>query len=560
MNYKYTYDNSPTPNIKLDTTLQNINPICLDILYKRGYTTNDQIRELLFPDPLKALEPLKCKDIDTALNIIENTITNKSSIVVYHDYDVDGITAGALAVGALRNLGATVNHYANDRSDGFGLCQNGIDNILKKWPQTKLIITVDNGISSVDGVTYANSKGLTVIVTDHHIPNAVLPAAAAIIDMKRPDETYRYKDFCGCGLIFRIMLDLYKKMHKPIEYILNSMDLVALATVADVVPLVGNDNRYYVKEGLKLIESGQRVFFKVMARLYEVTEFSAHYTLAFKYAPVLNSLARMNKNTSIAIEMLLSTNPEWVEVEMLKLKENNQQRKDLTQTQYEVALQKASSINSKNALVVYDESFVEGVVGIISGRLKEKFYRPVIVFASADNGVLKGSGRSIDEFNLKEALDKLSHLLLKYGGHAKAAGLSIKAENLDKFTKAFNELVANELKDKDVHPEIPLAAILDDKTLTSQLVQDLRILEPYGEGFPEPMFGLKLTCDTIRYMGAESQHVKLSNKESNISVIIWNKGNLMKTRSTLPCKFVGKPSLNIWNGNIHVQFIQNDAA
>jgi len=559
MNRKYTYDNTPMPNIELDDELKQINPICLDILYKRGYTTNEQMRELLFPSASKAIQSLNCRDIDRALNIMASAVTSQAGIVVYHDYDVDGITAGALAVGTLRNLGATVNHYANSRADGFGLCKNGIDNIMKKWPQTKLIITVDNGISSIEGVEYAKEKGLSVVITDHHMPNVILPAADAIIDMKRTDETYPYKDFCGCGLIFRVMLDLYRKLNKNIEYVMDYLDLVALATVADVVPLIG-DNRYYVKEGLKLIESGKRTFFRIIAVLYEVTEFSAHYTLAYRYAPVLNSLSRMNKNTSVAIEMLLSSDAEWVEAEMLKLKDNNQQRKDITQGQYEAALGKIGDCTNKSALVVYDKDFAEGVIGIISGRLKDKFYRPVIVFAPANNGVLKGSGRSLDDFNLKEALDKLSPLLLKYGGHAKAAGLSIKEENLDKFTQAFNDLAAAELKGKKNYQEIPLAAVLDDKTLTTQLVQDLRILEPYGEGFPEPVFGLKLQCDTVRYMGASQQHVKLTSKVSDISVIIWNKGAVMKARSTLPYKFIGKPNLNVWNGETQVQFIQNDAA
>lgn len=547
------------PKIELDNDLKQLNPICLDILYKRGYRTNSQMRDLLFPNASLSLQPLKCQDIDKALEIMQQTITNKENIVVYHDYDVDGITAGALAVGTLRNLGTNVNHYANDRADGFGLCKNGIDNIIKKWPETKLIITVDNGISSVDGVRYAKAQGLSVIVTDHHMPNAILPAADAIIDMKRFDETYRYKDFCGCGVIFRIMLDLYRKMNKNIEYVITYLDLVALATVADVVPLIG-DNRYYVKEGLKLIESGKRIFFRTIARLYEITDFSAHYTLAYKYAPVLNSLSRMNKNTGIAIDMLLSSDAEWVETEMLKLKDNNQQRKDITQAQYESALEKIGDYTNKSALVVYNENFAEGVIGIISGRLKDKFYKPVIVFAPAGNGILKGSGRSLDEFNLKSALDKLAPMLLKYGGHAKAAGLSIKEENLDDFIKAFDALAAAELKDKKNYQEIPLAAVLDNTTLTPQLVQDLRILEPYGEGFPEPIFGLKLQCDTVRYMGAEQQHVKLTSKDSDISVIIWNKGELIKSRSTLPYKFVGKPNLNNWNGEIQVQFIQNDAA
>lgn len=557
MSYKYTFDNSPIPNLKLDTDLQELNPVCIDILYRRGYRTNEDIRNILFPDATQALKPLNCKDIQVALNIMRNAIKENIPIVVYHDYDVDGITAGAVAVSALQKLGVTVNHYANSRKDGFGICVNGINNILNKWPETGLIITVDNGISGIDGVAYAKDHGLQVIVTDHHEPNAILPAADAVIDLKRMDETYPYKDYCGCGLIFRIMLDLYRKMNKDIKPILEMLDMVALATVADVVPLIG-DNRYYVKEGLKLIEEAQRPFFRMLAAICDVNEFTAHNTLAYKYAPILNSLSRMNKDTGIAIDILVSDDIEWVAAETLKLKQLNDTRKEFTQTQKELALSKVTETNPAS-LVVYDESFSEGVVGIISGQLKDLYHCPVIVFAKTKDGILKGSGRSLGKFNLKAALDKLSYLLLGYGGHAKAAGLSIRIEQLNTFIKEFNALTAqyvNTYKDDLI---MPLAAILNENTLTTELVKDLRILEPYGEGFPEPVFGLNLNCDIVQYMGSEQQHVKLTNSTSNISVIVWNKGNVMKTRTTIPNKFVGKPSLNIWNGEVKLQFI-HDAA
>ena len=557
MSYKYTFNNSPIPNLKLDSDLQELNPICIDILYRRGYKTNQEIREFLFPDASQALKTLNCKDIQEALSLMVDAISNHLPIVIYHDYDVDGITAGAVAVSALRQLGANVNHYANARKDGFGICVNGINNILNKWPQTRLIITVDNGITGIDGIAYAKEKGIKVIVTDHHEPNTILPDADAIIDMKRKDEIYSYKDYCGCGLIFRIMLDLYRKMNKDIKPIMEMLDMVALATVADVVPLIG-DNRYYVKDGLKLIEETKRPFFRILATICEVSEFTAHGTLAYKYAPILNSLSRMNKDTGIAVDLLISNDFEWVATETLKLKQLNDTRKELTQTQKELALSKVTETNPPS-LVVFDKSFSEGVVGIISGQLKDFYHCPVIVFAKSANGVLKGSGRSLGGFNLKEALDKLSYLLLGYGGHAKAAGLSIWPEQLDVFTEEFNKLAEQYVNTYQSSLTIPLAAVLDEQTLTTQLVQDLKILEPYGEGFTEPIFGLKLKCDSVQYIGSEQQHVKFLNNASGISVIVWNKGNIMKQRSLLPNKFIGKPSINIWNGEIRLQFIQDVA-
>jgi len=556
MKPKYTLDKEPMPLQQLDKELQCINPVCLDILYRRGYTTSEEVRDILFPSLKEALQPLTCKDIKAALHALADAIRKKQTIVVYRDYDVDGITAGALAVETLGALGAKVHHYVNERSiDGFGICKNGIDNILKRWPETQLILTVDNGIAGIEAIDYANNRGLTVVVTDHHEPGDILPNAAAVVDLKRKDEPYSFHDLCGCGLIFRVMLDLYREMKQDITPVLNTLDLVALATVADVVPLLG-ENRAFVQEGMKLIESGQRTFFRVMMRLYEVTELTAHYTLGFQFAPTLNSLSRMDKDTDLAVEALISNDDTWVELQAVSFRSINQDRKAKTQEQYELALSMIDPNHLEPAIVLYSDEFDEGIVGIIAGRLKEEFWKPTIILASDKDGNMKGSGRSINEFDLKGNLDKCSSLLTSYGGHLKAAGLSLPAENFLKFRKQFIALAAEELEGKEIVNEVPLAALLTEDTLTESLVSDLRILEPYGEGFPEPLFGLIARPDGVRYMGTESQHVKLTCSASNLSIIGWNKAQAFRGRKTLPCKFIGKPSLNVWRGNTSVQFIQ----
>lgn len=556
----YTLSNKHMPMDQLDEELKHVNPVCLDVLCHRGFTTNDQIRGILFPSYQNAIRPLDCKDKESAIRCLANAIKSGLKIVVYRDYDVDGISAGALAVETLAALGAKVRHYANEREvDGYGICKNGIDIILQRWPDTKVILTVDNGIVANEAIAYAVDKGLTVVVTDHHEPGAELPAAAAaVVDLKRKDEVYPYHDLCGCGLIFRIMLDLYRYMKRDPSPVFKTVDLVAFATVADVVPLIG-ENRALVKEGLQLIEGGQRPFFKALATVFDVTEISAHYTLAFQFVPTVNSLSRLGSDTDQAVEAMLSSDYDFVETKVKEFQAINKQRKEDTKRQVELAIEMVDKNSTDSAIVICGSEFSAGIVGIIAGRLKEEFWKPVIVLSDAGDGTMHGSGRSIDEFELKEALDKCSSLLMGYGGHTKAAGLTVSTANFEAFKDKFISLANRALAGKDLRPTVELATVLSEDSLTEQLVRDLSILEPYGEGFLEPVFGLTAQPDSVRYMGSENQHVKFTCSKSQLAIIAWNEAEKIRRRTALPRKFIGKPSLNVWKGNVSVQFIKNPA-
>ena len=553
---KYTYSGENCPDDLLDTYLNNVNHICLDILYRRGFRTTDGMRSFLFPDIRNAIGPLKCLDIGKAITLLTKAVKEKLPVVVYRDYDVDGISAGAIAVEALRNLGVPTQHYANDREiDGFGICKNGIDQILHLWPDTRIILTVDNGITGNEAISYAASRGLEVIVTDHHIPGPEIPKdAVAVIDLKREGESYPFYELCGAGVIFKVMLDLYRALNKDPSVVLNELDIVALATVADVVPLVG-ENRALVHEGMKLIESAQRPFFRSMAKVYNVQDVSAHYTIAFQYAPALNSLSRMGEDTGMAVEALLSQDTNYTDVQAAGFKIVNEERKKTTKEQLELAESMIDDSDLPPAIILYSSSFTEGIVGILAGHLKTKYNRPCIVLSHSPNGSLKGSGRSIDAVPLKEVLDQLSDTLLAYGGHAKAAGLSLSEDSLEVFRKKFCAITEKLTEGKDLRPVQEIAAVLNEHTLTEQLVRDLRILEPYGEGFPEPVFGLIDDVTNVRYMGTKEQHVKMTSEDARVAVIGWNIADTFRHLKKLPRKFVGKPALNSWNGNVSVQFI-----
>lgn len=553
MKNKYTYNAEQFPREQITGDLAYIDPICLDILWRRGFRSESAIKEFLYPSFSTVVTNTGFKDFDKAIAALKSALTQHEKIIVYQDYDADGCCACAIAVECLRTIGGNVGYYCNDRAvDGFGLCINGVDNILEAHPDAKLIITVDNGIVANEAVAYANSKGLTVVITDHHEPGAVLPDAAAVVNAKRKDEEYPYHDFCGAGIIFKLMLELYRAMGQNLEPVLRTADIATLATVADVVPLTG-ENRAIVKEGLRLVADGTRPAFNALNRVMKPKVINAQRTLAFTYAPMVNALSRMGKDPSLAVELLLSTDDNEAGEMVLQLKALNEERKEATEQEYQLAEEMIDPDNLPPVIVLYNEQFREGLVGIIAGRLKEKFNRPTVVFADSNKGEIKGSCRSTDELNIKEALDSITDHILRHGGHAKAAGLSIAKSELAAFTNAICDAAAPFVN--GMANVTAIDAVVTSEELTEQLIAELRILEPYGEGFPEPLFGLTANCNKVLYMGSEEQHAKLVDAEHKLSIIKWNAAEEFKKMDSLPKKFVGYPSLNEWHGDVSVQFI-----
>ena len=554
MAIKYTYPPIPPLLEPLDKDLKNLNPVCLEILQRRGYRDNQSIRECLFPKIEEAIQPFKCLGIEKAVGILENAIRSGKHIVVYRDYDVDGVSAGAIALECLNGLGASVGQYANARNvDGYGICQNGIDTIMRQWPETSVILTVDNGITGLDAITYAKSLGLTVVVTDHHETPEQLPPADAIVDLKQKGETYPFHDLCGAGVIFRVMLELYRTMKKDPSPVFGCLDIAALATIADVVPLVG-ENRAIVQNGLERIKNGHRLFFRIMNRVCESKNLNSR-TIAFVYAPMINAVSRMGGDTDLVVDAMLSKNESFIEQQAIQFRDFNEERKDLTEKQYNMALEMIDQDHLGSCIVIAGDQFDDGIVGILAGRLKDQFWRPAIILSKGKNGMYHGSGRSIEEFHLKEALDECADTLVAHGGHNKAAGLTLTEDKLEAFKKKFEEVADRRLQGVELKPTRELSACIGETDLTEQLVQDLKAFEPFGEGFPEPILGLKAQPVSVRFMGTESQHVKFMCADGSTSIIGWGQAEKYKKKDRLPCKFVGKPSLNFYNGQTNVVFI-----
>ncbi|WP_289026377.1 single-stranded-DNA-specific exonuclease RecJ [uncultured Flavonifractor sp.] len=553
---RYSYEKTARPAALLPARLAAIDPVCLDILYQRGIRTPAEMEDFLFPSLMKQLRshpPML--DMDKAVDILKRAVSDKLPVTIYHDYDVDGVTAGAAALEALRGLGVPVNHYCNDRiTGGFGINAAGVDELMAKYPETKVLITVDNGIAGIEGVARAKELGLTVIVTDHHEPNgAVLPTADAVIDHKRLDEPEdQDRNCCGAGVAWKLFLELYVALGRDVEPVMALLDIVALGTIADVVPLTG-DNRAIVQEGLKRLNSGARPFFRVCMDVLEKERVDA-MTVAFRIAPMINAVSRMGNDASQLVGLFTKEDPAELRADIIALDDINEARKEETRREAVLAKELVGEA-PRGAIVFHHDSLQEGIVGIVAGQLKEEFYLPVVMLAKDKDGNWKGSARSPDGFMLKDALDQCSEYLLSYGGHAKAAGLTVRAVDLEKFRKKFTQLALEAAGDTGFEPTTPIDAVLPASGYTEDLVRHLGILEPFGEGFPRPVFGVVAeNILSTRFMGQEEQHVKYHDA-SGLDIIQWNKGEQARARKAPPKKFVGYPGLNVFRGTTTIQFV-----
>jgi len=548
------------PNVRNQLAVQSIPVSVQNILMGRGYKTKEEMKEFLLCNINALLDTSLMKDANKGADIIISAIRNKEQVVIIGDYDCDGVCATAFGMITLKKIGANVNYYVNDRFvDGYGISCSVIDNVLNLHPDTKLIITCDNGISAVEAIDYAKKKGLKVVVTDHHEPGDVIPAADAIIDPKQRDDAYPFKELCGAGVLFKLMLLVYRKLNININKVYWHIDIVALATVADVVPLIG-ENRIIVQKGLILINQRPSPAFKILKQMAEIrTEVNSHFTLAFIYAPMINAIGRIIGKPSKAVDLfLINKKTELIECVMF-LKEVNEKRKQMTESQTKKAEDMVGKQELKNVIVLYDESFHEGLIGLIAGRLKEKYNRPVIVFSKSDDNVLKGSARSIGGFHIKKQFDTIEHLILKHGGHEKAAGLSIKKDRYNEFKKAIVQLGEISLTEEDLVKTYKVDYEISSNEVFIELCEELKILEPYGEGNPKPNIVLKdfKLTEPPFYMGKEKQHIKF--KGNLVSVILWNGAEAYKEQGEpTDMTFLGFPEINTYKDVRSLQFTCKD--
>lgn len=556
MNTKWIYPQFNIDELRNHPKLSNLSNVALHVLYNRGFRNADDIDAFLNGGMSDLHDPRLLKDAELASDIIIEAIQNDWFIVVYGDYDCDGVSATTVMTELIQKAGGRVGFYTNNRfTQGYGMMPSGVDAILKMYPETKLIVTVDNGIMAFEGVQYAKDKGLKVVITDHHEQGATLPNADACVNPKRKDCEYPFKGLCGAGVAFKLMMLMYYKMGKSLQPVFDTLDIVGMATVGDIVPLI-DENRILVQKGIEMIKDEKRLVFRALREVFDAKVINAHYTLGFQYVPAVNSIGRLEGDPRPAIEMFFEEDYEVVKKTVETLKRINDRRKEMTTEQCLEAESIIEIKGLKKVLVVYSSKFNEGIVGLIAGRLKEEYNRPVFVFTDHD-GILKGSGRSIDGFHLKKALEVLESekLILGGGGHEKACGLSLTKEMLEGFEKRVNEMADKLLTEDDFVKKYDIDYAFHPSEVTLEIIDELKQLEPYGEAFPKPTLVVDgFNVDRIFYMGQEKNHVKLMN--SHLDMILFREAEYFKSLGEPNrVKAIGYPDINIWNGKVSVQFL-----
>lgn len=537
----------------------NLSNILCGILYNRGIDTYEKVKNHLFMELSDIHNPVTLKDSDKFIEGMKRAIKEKHKIVIMGDYDVDGITATSIAMLGLRNLNLDVDFYINNRFvEGYGMTLLSLENILKKYPDVKTIITVDNGIVAFEAVKQAVDMGIQVLVTDHHEPSADgrYPEAYAVVDQKREDCEYPFKEICGAGVIFKLMMLLYWELDLELDYVYELLDLLAVGTVADVVSLT-DENRVFVKEGLNLIRNDHRLFFKILNEKMAVKQIDEE-TIGFQYGPAINAIGRLDGCPSIVVEAMISNDVQFISEVCERMVETNLQRKELTAEHVEQAELILSNQEDMDVIVVYSECFLEGLVGLIAGRLCERYYKPVVALTKHGDKI-KGSARSIPGFDVKESFDYCSDLLLGYGGHPQAGGLSLKEENLDAFIKKINEYGKIHLTPEISQKIVEFDEVLKSSDINGNTIDDIAKLRPYGQGFKKPLFGFKIDIAQNGFNENVAKNVLILTGINKIRVVGFdNKQQYISLGKPERIAILGCPSVNVYNGDVSYQFIVNE--
>ena len=488
-----------------------IDRVLAALLIKRGVETFDEARSFFRPDLGNLHDPFLMKDMDKAVDRLGKAISGGEKILVYGDYDVDGTTAVALVYSFIRRFTAKTDFYIPDRYDeGYGVSYKGID-----WASDNgftLIITLDCGIKAIDKVKYASSKGIDVIICDHHLPEAELPAAAAVLDPKREDCHYPFDDLSGCGVGFKLVQAYSQKHGIPFEELEPLLDLIVVSIASDLVSMVG-ENRILAHYGLKRLNNTPRVGLLALISLAKLEPGCLTVDdIVFKLGPRINAAGRMESGR-LAVELLTATDEREAIAIGEKINDNNNERKSIDREITQEALEMVMSgdaLCADKVTIVYNPVWNKGVVGIVASRLVEAYYRPTVVLTKS-NGMVTGSARSVQGFDLYEAIESCADLLENFGGHVYAAGLTLKEEHLDEFCRRMNDFIGDKIVPEMLVPVIELDSRLDFSQITPKFFRILKQFQPFGPGNANPVF---LTEDVYdagngRKVGAGGVHMKL---------------------------------------------------
>ena len=529
-----------------------LNRLLSTLLTNRGITEETKIEKFLNPKRSDFYDPFGMPDMEKAVERILKAIENKEQIIIYGDYDVDGITSVTVLKSFLEERGIQVNVYIPNRlNEGYGLNKTAMEEIAKQG--NKLMITVDCGITAVEEVEYAKKFGIETIITDHHEPAEELPKAIAVVDAKRKDNKYECRNLAGVGVVFKLIQALSIKLKLDQKEYLKYLDIVCVGTISDIVPLT-DENRVIVKLGLKLVEQTKNLGLKEILQSCGYSKINST-TISFGVAPRINACGRMGHQEE-ALNLLLSKEEKEVKELTQKINEYNKIRQEIEKNIYNEAIEQIEKErnDNKNTIVVFGKGWHHGVIGIVSSKITELYFKPSILLCEED-GKCKGSGRSIPGFDLHEALMECNDTIEKFGGHAMAVGININKEKIEEFKEEFEKIA----KEKEVDKIIPILNLdaeikLDD--VNKEMVDSLKELEPFGEANKMPIFAFRnLKIDSIRSL-SDGKHLKLSVKDNKniINAIGFNMGALADTyRIGDRVDIAGNLEINSFNGVDSIQ-------
>lgn len=485
----------------------NIDRDIIELLVSRGINTKDKITRFLNPSLNHITSPFEFSDVEKASKKIFEAVNNKEKICIYGDYDVDGITSVSLMYLALKKLGANVTYHIPLRDDGYGLNCEALEKI--KNDGSSIIISVDCGISSVKEVSFANSIGLTVIITDHHEINNELPPAFAIVNPKRDDNSSPFKYFAGVGIAFMLLLSIYKHLSRQ-EELYEMLDIVAIGTVADIVPLL-EENRIFVYFGLDKLKNSSNLGLRTLLKKIYPPEKKNFDTsdIGFRIAPLFNAAGRL-EDANRAVELLTTDSPTEADIISMELFEKNEERKSIQKEIFEKVDISLSSLNMEDekSIIAADSLFHHGVIGIVASKLVDKYYKPSIIMEIKNNNIAVASARSIAGFNLIEALNSMKELFVKYGGHEGAAGFSIEVAKIEEFKNRFNLYISKNYSESIYNKEITISSEIIPPKISFEFYSRLSQLEPFGFANKKPLFALRwCTISNARLIGQTKDHL-----------------------------------------------------
>ncbi len=489
----------------------NLNPIVARLLVERGVDSIEKARKFFRPQLTDLHDPFLFQDMAKAVDRLNLALGRKERILVYGDYDVDGCTAVALVYRFLQQYYSNIDYYVPDRNDeGYGVTFHGVDYAYRTG--VKLVIVLDCGIKAVREVDYANEKGIDFIICDHHVPDSELPKAVAVLNAKREDNTYPYQHLCGCGVGFKLMQAFAYNNGIEFSQLIPLLDLCAISIASDIVPIMG-ENRILAYHGLRQLNSNPSTGVKALIDICGLTEKDLTLNdIIFKLGPRINASGRM-QNGKESVSLLIEKDTDKARTIAWQINEYNEQRKDLDKSITEEANRIVESLvheHDRKSIVLYNEEWHKGVIGIVASRLTEIYFRPSVVLTRTDD-MATGSARSVAGFDVYSAIESCRDLLENFGGHTYAAGLSMKVENVPEFKRRFEEYVEAHILPEQTSEAIRIDAKLDFKDITHRFFSDIRKFNPFGPDNPKPIFCTEHVYDygTSKVVGREQEHIKL---------------------------------------------------